>query len=75
MSTSSSCRCSARRKTSRSITPQTKTLTLVSFVYFSVSAATAHRFSEYQIRRATNTRLQEFLVEGNDANILAVRGW
>ncbi|HVG52054.1 MAG TPA: oligosaccharide flippase family protein, partial [Xanthobacteraceae bacterium] len=38
----------------------TKTLTLVSFVYFSVSAATAHRFSEYQ-SAGDNTRLQEFL--------------
>jgi O-antigen/teichoic acid export membrane protein/CelD/BcsL family acetyltransferase involved in cellulose biosynthesis len=38
----------------------TKTLTLVSFVYFSVSAATAHRFSEYQ-SAGDQPRLQEFL--------------
>ena len=40
----------------------TKTLTLVSFVYFSVSAATAHRFSEYQ-SAGDQTRLQEFMAK------------
>jgi len=37
-----------------------KTLTIVSFVYFSVSAATAHRFSEYW-SAGDKARLQEFL--------------
>ena len=40
----------------------TKTLTLVTFVYFSVSAATAHRFSEYQTA-GDHARLQEFIAK------------
>jgi O-antigen/teichoic acid export membrane protein/CelD/BcsL family acetyltransferase involved in cellulose biosynthesis len=38
----------------------TKTLTLVTFVYFAVSAATAHRFAEYQVA-GKQARLQAFL--------------
>jgi O-antigen/teichoic acid export membrane protein/CelD/BcsL family acetyltransferase involved in cellulose biosynthesis len=38
----------------------TKTLTLVTFVYFAVSAATAHRFAEYQVA-GEKARLQAFL--------------
>lgn len=40
----------------------TKTLTLVTFVYFSVSAATAHRFAEYQTA-GEHARLQEFVAK------------
>ena len=38
----------------------TKTLSLVAFVYFSVSAATAHRFSEYHVAGARE-KLETFL--------------
>ena len=38
----------------------TKTLAIVAFVYFSVSAATAHRFSEYHVSGARD-RLEAFL--------------
>lgn len=38
----------------------TKTLALVAFVYFSVSAATAHRFSEYHVAGARE-KLETFL--------------
>jgi O-antigen/teichoic acid export membrane protein len=38
----------------------TKTLSLVAFVYFSVSAATAHRFSEYHVAGARE-KLEAFL--------------
>ena len=38
----------------------TKTLSLVAFVYFSVSAATAHRFSEYHVTGARE-KLETFL--------------
>jgi O-antigen/teichoic acid export membrane protein len=40
----------------------TKTLAIVAFVYFSVSAATAHRFSEYHASGARE-RLEAFLAE------------
>ena len=40
----------------------TKTLTLVSFVYFSVSAATAHRFSQYHAA-GDHQRLAEFVAK------------
>ncbi|MGZ3410759.1 MAG: GNAT family N-acetyltransferase [Xanthobacteraceae bacterium] len=40
----------------------TKTLTLVTFVYFSVSAATAHRFAEYQTA-GEQARLQAFVAK------------
>jgi O-antigen/teichoic acid export membrane protein/CelD/BcsL family acetyltransferase involved in cellulose biosynthesis len=40
----------------------TKTLTLVTFVYFAVSAATAHRFSEYQTA-GDHVRLQAFIAK------------
>ena len=40
----------------------TKTLTLVTFVYFSVSAATAHRFAEYQTA-GEHARLQAFVAK------------
>ncbi len=38
----------------------TKTLSLVAFVYFSVSAATAHRFSEYHVA-GERAKLESFL--------------
>jgi len=38
----------------------TKTLAIVAFVYFSVSAATAHRFSEYHVNGARE-RLEAFI--------------
>ena len=40
----------------------TKTLAIVAFVYFSVSAATAHRFSEYHVSGARE-RLEAFIVD------------
>jgi O-antigen/teichoic acid export membrane protein len=40
----------------------TKTLAIVAFVYFSVSAATAHRFSEYHVSGARE-RLEAFLAD------------
>jgi len=40
----------------------TKTLSLVAFVYFSVSAATAHRFSEYHVAGARE-KLESFLIK------------
>jgi O-antigen/teichoic acid export membrane protein len=40
----------------------TKTLALVAFVYFSVSAATAHRFSEYHVAGARD-KLERFLAK------------
>jgi O-antigen/teichoic acid export membrane protein len=40
----------------------TKTLSLVAFVYFSVSAATAHRFSEYHVSGAQE-KLEAFLAK------------
>jgi O-antigen/teichoic acid export membrane protein len=40
----------------------TKTLALVAFVYFSVSAATAHRFSEYHVAGARE-KLEAFLAK------------
>jgi O-antigen/teichoic acid export membrane protein len=40
----------------------TKTLAIVAFVYFSVSAATAHRFSEYHVSGA-HERLEAFIVD------------
>jgi O-antigen/teichoic acid export membrane protein len=39
-----------------------KTLALVAFVYFSVSAATAHRFSEYHVS-GDRARLTEFIAQ------------
>jgi O-antigen/teichoic acid export membrane protein/CelD/BcsL family acetyltransferase involved in cellulose biosynthesis len=43
----------------------TKTLTLVTFVYFSVSAATAHRFAEYQTA-GNHARLQSFVAKATN---------
>jgi O-antigen/teichoic acid export membrane protein len=40
----------------------TKTLALVAFIYFSVAAATAHRFTEYHVSGARE-KLEEFLAE------------
>jgi O-antigen/teichoic acid export membrane protein len=40
----------------------TKTLAIVAFVYFSVSAATAHRFSEYHVS-GERERLEAFLAD------------
>ncbi len=40
----------------------TKTLAIVAFVYFSVSAATAHRFSEYHVSGARE-RLEAFIFD------------
>jgi len=40
----------------------TKTLAIVAFVYFSVAAATAHRFSEYHVTGA-RVRLEAFLAD------------
>ncbi|HLL26111.1 MAG TPA: lipopolysaccharide biosynthesis protein, partial [Xanthobacteraceae bacterium] len=40
----------------------TKTLAIVAFVYFSVSAATAHRFSEYHVSGARE-RLEAFIAD------------
>jgi O-antigen/teichoic acid export membrane protein len=39
-----------------------KTLTLIAFVHFAVSAAVAHRFSEYRVT-ADHARLKEFLAD------------
>ena len=50
----------------------TKTLTLVTFVYFSVSAATAHRFSEYQT--AGDRTACKRSSAGDPVDVLAVVG-
>ena len=48
-----------------------KTIALVSFVYFAVSAAVAHRFSEYHVT-GDRERLAEFLAEFDPLDVLGV---